>query len=57
MFCFNVKNLKYAIGNAEVGKEAFERVKKMLLSEITSSLEKTGDCKRSIYNIARANKH
>ena len=56
MFCFNVKNLRYAIGNAEVGKEAFERAKKLLLSEITSSLEKTGDCKRSIYNIAARKK-
>jgi len=52
MFCFNAKNLRYAIGNAEVGKEAFERAKKLLLSEITSSLEKTGDYKRSIYDIA-----
>jgi hypothetical protein len=51
MFCFNAKNLRYAIGNAEVGKEAFEQAKKMLLAEITSSLEKTGDCKRSIYSI------
>lgn len=51
MFCFNAKNLKYAIGNAEVGKEQFEKAKKLLLAEIASSLEKTGDYKRSIYNI------
>jgi hypothetical protein len=56
MLCFNAKNLKYAIGNAEVGKEAFERAKKMLLAEITSSLEKTHDCTRSIYNIAAKKK-
>ena len=52
MFCFNVKNLKYAIGNAEVGKEAFEKAKMVLLAEIATNLDKTGDCKRSIYNIA-----
>jgi hypothetical protein len=52
MFCFNVKNLRYAIGNAEVGREAFERAKKLLLAEITGSLEKTHDYKRSIYNIS-----
>ena len=52
MFCFNAKNLRYAIGNAEVGREAFERAKKMLLSEIAASLEKTHDYKRSIYNIS-----
>jgi len=51
MFCFNVKNLRYAIGNSEVGKEAFEKAKRLLLAEITSSLEKTHDYKRSIYNI------
>ncbi|MFA6214566.1 MAG: hypothetical protein WC717_04790 [Candidatus Micrarchaeia archaeon] len=51
MFCFNAKNLRYAIGNAEVGKEVFERAKKMLLAEITSSLEKTQDYRRSIYNL------
>jgi hypothetical protein len=56
MFCFNVKNLRYAIGNAEVGKEAFEKAKKLLLAEITGSLEKTRDCKQSIYGIARARK-
>ncbi|MFA5929387.1 MAG: hypothetical protein WC861_00730 [Candidatus Micrarchaeia archaeon] len=56
MFCFNVKNLRYAIGNAEVGKEAFERAKKILLAEINSSLERTHDYKRSIYGIARARK-
>jgi hypothetical protein len=56
MFCFNAKNLRYAIGNAEVGKEAFERAKRMLLAEITSSLEKTGDYERSIYGIAPAKK-
>ena len=56
MFCFNVKNLRYAIGNAEVGKEEFERAKRMLLAEITGSLEKTHDYKRSIYDIARAGK-
>lgn len=56
MFCFNVKNLRYAIGNAEVGKEAFERAKRMLLAEITGSLEKTHDYKRSIYDIARERK-
>jgi len=52
MFCFNVKNLRYAIGNAEVGKETFEKAKKLLLMELTSSLGKTHDYKRSIYDIA-----
>jgi hypothetical protein len=56
MFCFNAKNLRYAIGNAEVGKEQFERAKRLLLAEITGSLERTGDYERSIYGIARSGK-
>ena len=56
MFCFNVKNLRYAIGNSEVGKEEFARVKKLVLSEILSSLGKKHDCPIGIYGIARAKK-
>ena len=51
MFCFNAKNLRYAVSNAEVGREEFERLKKLLLSEIVRSLEKTGSYARSIYNM------
>jgi hypothetical protein len=51
MFCFNAKNLKFAIGNVEVGKETFETFKKMLLAEILASLEKNHDYEKSIYNI------
>jgi hypothetical protein len=56
MFCFNVKNLRYAIGNAEVGREEFLRVKKLVLDEITRSLEKKSDFPISIYGIARERK-
>jgi len=56
MFCFNAKNLRYAIGNAEVGKEEFARVKKIVLDEIVSSLEKKQDFPVGIYDIARARK-
>jgi hypothetical protein len=52
MFCFNVKNLRYAVGNAEVGKEEFLRLKRLLLARVTSDIEKTGGCALSIYNIA-----
>ena len=54
MFCFNVKNLRYAVGNAEVGREEFARVKRLVLGEILSSLEKTRDYPLGIYEIARA---
>ena len=51
MFCFNVKNLKYAVGNYEVGREEFLRLKKLLLSEIARSLEKTGDYPRDVCSL------
>lgn len=51
MFCFNVKNLKYAIGNVEMGKEEYARVKKMVLAEIASKLEKEKTLPWSIYSI------
>lgn len=51
MFCFNAKNLRYAIGNREVGKEQYLQVKKRLLLEIASKLEKEKDFGHSIYDI------
>ncbi|MFA6214202.1 MAG: hypothetical protein WC717_02895 [Candidatus Micrarchaeia archaeon] len=55
MFCFNIKNKSYAIGNVEVGKEEYARVKKMLLDEIGARLEKDKRLQWDIYNIG-ANK-
>ncbi|MFH0817566.1 MAG: hypothetical protein V1909_02930, partial [Candidatus Micrarchaeota archaeon] len=43
MFCFNAKSLHYAIGNVEVGKEQYEKVKKMVLGELVKRIEKDGD--------------
>lgn len=51
MFCFNSKSLRYAIGNVEVGKEEYVRVKKILLDAIGKQLEKDKDLKLSIYNL------
>jgi len=46
-----VKNLKYAIGNVEVGKEEYARVKKMVLDEIAKKVTKDKKLDLSIYNI------
>ncbi|MCX6778085.1 MAG: hypothetical protein NT157_04335 [Candidatus Micrarchaeota archaeon] len=55
MFCFNTKNLRYAIGNVEVGREAYMRIKKLVLGEIGKKLEKNRSLEFDIYNIgARA---
>lgn len=42
MFCFNAKNLKYAIGNVEVGREKYEKARALVVKELLSRLEKTG---------------
>jgi len=51
MFCFNIKNKSYAIGNVEVGKEEYARIKKILLAEIGARLEKDKKLNLDIYTI------
>ena len=51
MFCFNAKNLTYAIGNVEVGKEAFEKAKKMLLEWMNGQLERKKEVSLSIFDV------
>jgi hypothetical protein len=52
MFCFNAKNLRHAIGNVEIGKDEYARIKKRVLADIVRGLEEHGEVKFSIYNIA-----
>ena len=49
MFCFNVKNKNYAIGNAEVGKEAYGKARKTVLDWIREGLETNKTVPLSIY--------
>lgn len=56
IFCFNAKGLRYAIGNQEVGREEFLRVKKVLLDYINSELEKKGKLDFDIFTIGARNK-
>ncbi|MFH1470698.1 MAG: hypothetical protein ABIF01_03045 [Candidatus Micrarchaeota archaeon] len=51
MFCFNTKSKRYAIGNVEVGKDAYLAMKARILGQILRELEKTGGLKHDIYNI------
>ncbi len=51
MFCFNTMGKRYAIGNVEVGKEEYLRVKKLIQAQIASELEKTKSLRYDIYNI------
>ncbi len=51
MFCFNTKSKRYAIGNVEVGKENYIKVKKIVLDEITDKLEKEGKLPFDIFTL------
>ncbi|MFA5106271.1 MAG: hypothetical protein WC506_04905 [Candidatus Micrarchaeia archaeon] len=52
MFCFNAKNLRYAIGNVEVGKERFLGAKKILLAWLGARLESGNGMELGIFNLA-----
>jgi hypothetical protein len=56
MFCFNVKNLSHAIGNAELPLEQYKKAKGALVSQIADELEKKHDLKWDIFNIGGAYK-
>lgn len=51
MFCFNVKNLKNAIGNATLSMEQYAKVKDLLVSQVADELEKKKELKWDIFNI------
>ncbi|VVB56655.1 Uncharacterised protein [uncultured archaeon] len=51
MFCFNIKAKRYAIGNVEYPREQYLRVKKMVLAELASRLEKDKVLPWSIYSL------
>ncbi|MBI5227247.1 hypothetical protein HY988_01545, partial [Candidatus Micrarchaeota archaeon] len=53
MFCFNVKNLTNAIGNVELPKEEYLKIKKLVLDEIVRSLEKNGRYPINIFNLSK----
>ncbi|MFA5077382.1 MAG: hypothetical protein WC488_03065 [Candidatus Micrarchaeia archaeon] len=51
IFCFNAKSLRYAIGNKEVGREQYTKVKKLVLDEMIKTLERDKTLDYDIYNI------
>jgi hypothetical protein len=54
MFCFNVKNKRYAIGNVELPKEKYLEIKKKFLSWLNEELSNTGQIGLSIFRLAQA---
>ena len=51
MFCFNVKNLRNAIGNAALPADKFAAIKSALVGQMHSELERKKELKTGIYNI------
>jgi hypothetical protein len=51
IFCFNAKNLRYAVGNTVVGPVEFKRIKSILTDEITGSLRAEKHYDNDIFNI------
>lgn len=52
MFCFNGKNLRFAIGNVEQGKEKYMQFKKALLAQLSAELQNTKNISRSVFTLA-----
>ncbi|MCX6769556.1 MAG: hypothetical protein NT051_02635 [Candidatus Micrarchaeota archaeon] len=51
MFCFNAKNLTYAVGNTVVGKVQFEKTKDMLLEWANEQLSRKKEVPLSIFDV------
>jgi len=51
MFCFNVKNLTHAIGNAQLPPEQYKKVKGALVAQMANELEKKRDLRWDIFSI------
>ncbi len=51
MFCFNMKGRRHSVGNTQLEREKYAKVKDALVGQIADELMKTGRLKLNIYNI------
>ncbi len=51
MFCFNSKSKRHAIGNAELARDSYVKIKSSILEQISSELECKKNIKWDIYTI------
>jgi hypothetical protein len=51
MFCFNVKNMNHAIGNAELPLDKYSKVKDSVVEQIADELTSKKDLRWDIFNI------
>ncbi len=56
LLCFNVKNLSYAVGNKQVGRDEFERIKKILTDYLNKELDSKNGTELSIFAIPKGKK-
>ncbi len=54
MFCFNIKNRKNCIGNAELPADSYRKVKDALVGQMHDELSRKKDLRYDIYNVACA---
>ncbi len=53
MFCFNTKNKKCAIGNMELARDSYVKIKDSVLEQIFQELESGGKCKYDIFSLTK----
>lgn len=51
LLCFNAKNLRHAVGNVELGRENYQKVKKILLDRVVKELKEKKNSDIDIYNV------
>ena len=51
MFCFNTKGKRHAIGNVELGREEYLKVKKQVQKQLADELSRSKACHYDIYSI------
>ena len=51
MFCFNAKNLRNAVGNAEMGKEEYRKLKSAVQEQVAGELERKKTIPWDIYSL------
>jgi len=56
ILCFNAKSLRYAVGNTQVGKEEYLRIKKLLLDYINAELDSKNGLGISVFSIPYSKK-
>lgn len=56
MFCFNTKSKRYAIGNVEVGREKYMKIRKIVIDSLVRQITEKKKLDFDIYNLGRVKK-